>query len=248
MLNVVANASATVGAVIKGASGQTENLQVWQNSGANTLARVSANGSIATASNLAVGLTAITNANQFQVTATSATQVGAVIRGAASQSADLLQIQNSAGGTVAKITSSGDASFGAVALGNGTIYGSSSWLNIGLTNATQIGAIVKGAASQSANLQEWQNSGGTVLASISSAGASNFASVVASGTSRAGAGLGSSTVALSSLVSNVAGGHLVLQNITVTPNTPSGAGVLYVESGALKYRGSSGTITILGAA
>ena len=33
------------------------------------------------------------------------------------------------------------------------------------------GLVIKGAASQSANLQEWQNSSGTVLASINSAGA-----------------------------------------------------------------------------
>lgn len=33
---------------------------------------------------------------------------------------------------------------------------------------------------------------------------------------------------------------------TTTPTTPTGGGVLYVESGALKYIGSSGTITTLG--
>jgi len=32
------------------------------------------------------------------------------------------------------------------------------------------------------------------------------------------------------------------------PSTPTGGGVIYVESGALKYKGSSGTITTLGAA
>jgi hypothetical protein len=33
-----------------------------------------------------------------------------------------------------------------------------------------------------------------------------------------------------------------------TPGTPTDGGVLYVESGALKYKGSSGTVTTLGAA
>jgi hypothetical protein len=37
-------------------------------------------------------------------------------------------------------------------------------------------------------------------------------------------------------------------NTSSVPGTPSGGGVLYVESGALKYKGSSGTITTLGAA
>jgi hypothetical protein len=32
---------------------------------------------------------------------------------------------------------------------------------------------------------------------------------------------------------------------TVPSSNPSGGGVLYVESGALKYRGSSGTVTTL---
>jgi hypothetical protein len=31
----------------------------------------------------------------------------------------------------------------------------------------------------------------------------------------------------------------------VVPNTPSGGGVFYVESGALKYKGSSGTVTTI---
>jgi hypothetical protein len=37
-------------------------------------------------------------------------------------------------------------------------------------SAGTIGAVVKGAASQSANLQEWQNSGGTVIAKVNSSG------------------------------------------------------------------------------
>lgn len=42
---------------------------------------------------------------------------------------------------------------------------------------------------------------------------------------------------------------LFVANATTVPTTnPTGGGVLYVESGALKYRGSSGTVTTLGAA
>jgi hypothetical protein len=40
---------------------------------------------------------------------------------------------------------------------------------------------------------------------------------------------------------------LYIANGTV-PGTPTGGGVIYVEAGALKYKGSSGTITTLGAA
>jgi len=42
-------------------------------------------------------------------------------------------------------------------------------------------------------------------------------------------------------------GSVFLANQTA-PATPSAGGVLYVESGALKYKGSSGTVTVLGAA
>lgn len=58
-------------------------------------------------------------------------------------------------------------------------------------------------------------------------------------------------VGLNGNMSSYGGGTLVigLANATVVPTTnPSGGGVLYVEAGALKYRGSSGTITTLGPA
>lgn len=38
---------------------------------------------------------------------------------------------------------------------------------------------------------------------------------------------------------------LHLANATVPTGSPSGGGVLYVENGALKYRGSSGTVTTI---
>jgi hypothetical protein len=44
-------------------------------------------------------------------------------------------------------------------------------------------------------------------------------------------------------------GVIGITNATTVPTTnPSGGGVLYTEGGALKYRGSSGTVTTLGAA
>ena len=43
------------------------------------------------------------------------------------------------------------------------------------------------------------------------------------------------------------GSVIGVKNATVVPaSNPSGGGVLYVEAGALKYRGSSGTVTTLG--
>ena len=42
---------------------------------------------------------------------------------------------------------------------------------------------------------------------------------------------------------------IFIANATTVPTTsPSGGGLLYVQAGALKYRGSSGTVTTLGVA
>jgi hypothetical protein len=43
-------------------------------------------------------------------------------------------------------------------------------------------------------------------------------------------------------------GSVVLGNVNSTPTTPTGGGILYVQSGALKYIGTSGTVTIIAAA
>lgn len=43
-------------------------------------------------------------------------------------------------------------------------------------------------------------------------------------------------------------GWLFVKNTTAPGSNPTGGGYLYVESGALKYRGSGGTVTTLGAA
>jgi hypothetical protein len=45
-----------------------------------------------------------------------------------------------------------------------------------------------------------------------------------------------------------ASGNLAIANTTSAPSAPASGGVLYVEAGALKYRGSSGTITTIAVA
>jgi hypothetical protein len=58
----------------------------------------------------------------------------------------------------------GKVTIGPAALVNGQ------QLNVTSQSATNIGILIKGAASQTADLQEWQNSAGTVLAKVDSAG------------------------------------------------------------------------------
>jgi hypothetical protein len=133
-----------------------------------------------------VGFNNINPTGQVDITTASTTRVPLIIRPQTSQTADLLQIRNSAdNANLFRVTSSGDASLGALALGSGTIYGSSSWLNIVNSAASQIGIIVRGASGQSANLQEWQDSSPAILAKVDSVGA--FTTNSANGYSIAGA-------------------------------------------------------------
>ena len=76
------------------------------------------------------------------------------------------------------------------------------------------------------------------------------------------AGTAGNAISFTQALTLTAGGNLLLggtadpggeksvyvANTASVPGTPSGGGVLYVESGALKYKGSSGTVTTLGAA
>lgn len=97
--------------------------------------------------------------------------------------------------------------------------------------------VVKGAASQSADLAEFQNSAGTVLANVKANGEVRGVDLKAEGNVRIrtggnGGGLGVIAMANASTVP--------------TSSVPSG-GVIYVEAGALKYRGAAGTVTTIAA-
>lgn len=58
------------------------------------------------------------------------------------------------------------------------------------------------------------------------------------------------TTALTSPEFDIAtvGGVLTISNTTAPVDTPTGGGYLYVEGGALKYKGSAGTVTTLATA
>ena len=134
-------------------------------------------------SNLIVDSTVVpylANANTFtaspqQITVNAATNNGLIIKGAASQTANLQEWQNSAGGVLASVQSNGKfyigdlESYGSVGVGI-VPFTSSAILAVATGATVNKGLIIKGSASQTANLQEWQDSAGTVLASITAAG------------------------------------------------------------------------------
>ena len=110
-------------------------------------------------------------------------------------------------------------------------------------SAGTTGLIVKGVSSQATNLQEWQNTSGTIVARVNGSGlvAANGGLAVASSTNTfingSGTGVGGGL------------GILAIGNVTTIPTgTVTGGGVVYVDAGKLSYKGTAGTgQAILGA-
>lgn len=122
------------------------------------------------------------------------------------------------------------------------------------------GLVVRGASNQVSNLQEWQDSTGTVLNYVTPAGASFIASVNGTGTTLNFNTSGTNIFRINSTpifeffntgTVQSGGGQKVIfisNAATVPTSNPTGGGIIYVEAGALKYRGSSGTITTIAVA
>jgi hypothetical protein len=159
-------ASSAIGLIIKANVTTPGNLQEWQNSAGTILSKVESTGA---ANFIRMGLGGATPATSaLFVTAPSADAIAVLVRGASSQSADLQQWGNNAGTAVASVN------FGGGIRGNS--FRSITATSIGAMFAgipfdiNSVGAIIRGNASQAANLQEWQNSAGTVIARIASNG------------------------------------------------------------------------------
>jgi hypothetical protein len=132
-----------------------------------------------------------------------------------------------------------------------------------LPPAASTGIIIRGAASQTANLQEWQNSAGNAVAKVDATGqliaaGGNFTGSTLLARTIAGSDnlvafqlAGNRSVSIGTGVPSLGGGAGVafINNATTVPaSNPTGGGVLYSEGGALKWRGSNGTVTTIAAA
>ena len=121
-----------------------------------------------------------------QITTASASTIGQIIKGSTSQTVSLQQWQDSTGAVQASMSAAGSLSVNYVQ--NLGVTGG--YLDF-LTNSprfvqrlsTSIGVIVRGAASQSANLQEWQDSTATVLASVNASGFGTFGNLTVTSSS-----------------------------------------------------------------
>jgi hypothetical protein len=187
------NVAGVVPLVAKGTASQTADLQQWQDSAATVLAKVDSSGNVlATGKSVNVGTAGsfvgntITDANglgpyltlsqtALTVNVRNLAHIGFTVKGAASQSGDLQQWQNNAGTVLANVDFQGFMHTGALGAYGVTTGGYLSFSTNNSTIANTLSAAVtplvaKGFASQSADLQQWQDSTAAVLAKIDSGG------------------------------------------------------------------------------
>lgn len=227
-----------VAAIVRGFASQTADLQQWTNSSSTILASINASGQMSatggmlspnlrhttdTGPSLTLSATSLTLANR-----TTASNVVYVVQGMAGQTGDLLQLQNSSAVVLANITAAGQiettsgirfytstarSAFSSLANTGGSLsfnypFALTDRLTVTAGLASTVPATVKGATSQTANLQEWQTSAGTVVASMSAAGV--LTSTVVSGAPLVVA----STTVVNNLNAELIGG----QNLTALDN------------------------------
>jgi hypothetical protein len=198
--DTITTSSASVkGLIVKGSASQTANLQEWQNSSGTLLASVNPSGAAAFASTVtAFGGFSTNNVSGFGgytlgagnaivgISTALTNYVGIIVKGVASQTVNLQEWQNSSGTVLANIASTGQINANAgfytdwAGVGSGRI--GSAHLSVAAQYLGNIVSIFKGASGQTANLTEWQNSSGTVLAKVTSSGSFNAVGLTLSST------------------------------------------------------------------
>jgi len=194
-----------------------------------------------------------TTVTHVTITAQGATIVPLCVKGAASQTGNLFEVRSSANAKLIEITSAGEllqstgdlliAGAGAGTSGVAVRQNGFSYIRLQpstgvlISNSRQFG---------------WTSNGFNINTSADTALSRNDAGVVEVNNGTAGTfrDLIVRNLGLNGAVSAGGGvGIAFIANATTVPTTnPMGGGLLYVEAGALKYRGSSGTVTTLGPA
>lgn len=153
---------------VMGAAGQTGSLTEWQNDSGTVVAKFFPSGTLATGGRIIAG--DVTAAAPAQLVAVAgATTINAITaRAATNQTAPIQEWQDSAGTVLSGVGNTGFIYAGAaqttfMSAVNGRVQAQS--LHPAVTPLT-----VKGAAAQTSNLQEWVNSAGTAVATVSSGG------------------------------------------------------------------------------
>ncbi len=173
-LNLIAGGSGVLPFVVKAATSQNADLTRWTDSSNTTLAKVDSSGGLyglTMQDAAAAGPWLTFNSSTILAKPVTASQIPITIKGAASQSANLTEWQNSSGTVLASINSAGTATFNNLNMAQTTITASSDpALFVSQTNASNRAVVVRGAASQTGDLQQWQDSSGNSLAVVGSDG------------------------------------------------------------------------------
>jgi len=225
----IAASSNVAGLILKSIAADTgaatNMIEVWGSTNNSTLFSVNRFGQAQIAGLSSTSVLGANNTNGYTVIRALNSNASAAVfvgRGVSTQQADLLQIQNSSTSAIFAVNSIGQL---LINYPNGTQFSASpAMISASTLNATTKGILVQGSASQTANLQEFQNSASTVKFAIQS----DYPSSSATG------------------ASSSYGVWMYLGNTALAPSSnPSGGGYMYVDSGSLKYRGPSGTVTTL---
>lgn len=169
---------------------------------------------------LTIGPTGVITSYGQTVVDGSADAVQLRIQGHSSQTANLQEWQDSSGAALAYVAANGawrtSGTFGSTAAGKAYLQpnGTSGELLVGTNAAANKGLVVQGAAAQTANLFEAQNSSGTALAAISAAGAATFNGVTSVGRVAAQASGGASGMNGASIIMGADDGLTSLTNDT----------------------------------
>jgi hypothetical protein len=215
-LAVTAPAASYTPLTLKGATSQTANLQAWQNSAGSTIASMNASGAIL--ANYG-GFGGAIPSGTFKLDVTGLANIGGTTfdgNGGASFPS------TSAGGYNTSVTVNNttkgygvyvsknqggdvDSSISAFYATVTNTYANNPACYIGVSNSPGCKIfIARGSASQTANLSEWQNSAGTVIASINASGA--FNGLLASGVVTSGE-IGNAAVVSGNIASGAVGAY-----------------------------------------
>lgn len=163
---ITSQATNIVPITVKAIASQTSSLQIWQNSSSQSLAEITTDGKMFLSNSLSVGSTSTASTSYLFVNQISSSIKGIVIRAASGSTSNLQEWQDNSSSSLAYIDANGNfltatnVSVGSLSLSTTTK------ISAILSNASHKGIIVKGAAGQTANLQEWQNSSGSILSRI----------------------------------------------------------------------------------
>jgi hypothetical protein len=171
---LITNNQNIIGLSVTGNSTQTANLQEWKNSASTVLASINPSGFLSTPRiNFTGGTSTVSALALSDGTLSFESTAGQLFSISNSLTGTIFSVNDISGLPIVEATDLGivkiNELYGQTVFGSGTPVANTMLTSIARA-ATSIPIVAKGAASQTASLQEWQSSAGTAVASITSSG------------------------------------------------------------------------------